>query len=218
MKTDSQNYVVLLHGMGRDKRVMDTMEKSLLVRGYDVYNGDYQSTAFSIDVLADYVWEHIRENCPDPSKKLNFVGHSMGAIIIRLMIAKYQPENVGRVVMLGPPNQGSRLVNFLKRFDFYKRWYGPAGQELGYDSKVIGELPPSDYEFGVIAGDRSIDWLFSWFLLPGKNDGKLTVDETKLAGMRDHIILHATHTFMPSNAKVIQQTAHFLQHGYFLRK
>jgi len=217
MKLNSNEYVVLLHGIGRDKHVMYSMEKYLLARGYDVYNNDYQSTLFPIHILVDRVWEHVKKNCPDDMAKINFVGHSLGAIIIRLMVAKYKPSNIGRVVMLGPPNQGSQLVSFLKRFNYYKKCYGPAGQELGNDSEIIKRLPPDQYEFGVIAGDRSIDWLFSWFLLSGKNDGKLMVDETKLEGMRDHIILHATHTFMPSNSKVIQQTAYFLQNGHFLR-
>ena len=75
-----------------------------------------------------------------------------------------------------------------------------------------------DYDLGIIAGDRSIDLLFSWFVLTGKNDGKLAVEETKLPGMKDHIVLHATHTFMPSNPKVIKQATNFLQFAEFLRK
>lgn len=219
MESVSNNsYVVLLHGIGRTKRVMNGMDRYLSARGYHVYNDAYQSTSFSIATLTERIWERVQQNCLDETKQLNFVGHSMGAIIIRLMLAKYQPQNIGRVVMLGPPNQGSRLVDFLKRFDFYKRWYGPAGQEMSKNSQVYQRLPAIDYEVGIVAGDRSLDWLFSWFILSGKNDGKLMVDETKLDGMKDHIVLHATHTFMPSNSSVIQQTAHFLQHGCFLRR
>ena len=213
----SNNYVVLLHGIGRTAQIMNKMGSYLGKQGYEVYNDNYQSTIFSINELANAIWERIQIHCLDSTKKLHFVGHSMGAIIIRLMIARFQPKNIGRVVMLAPPNQGSYLVGFLKQFRFYKRWYGPAGQELAKQSKLLINLPTIDYEVGIIAGDRSIDWLFSWFMLSGKNDGKLMVDETKLVGMKDHIILHATHTFMPSNSTVIEQTAYFLGHGEFKR-
>ena len=215
----ANDYVVLLHGISRTKQIMTKMEQHLLTQGYDVYNDSYLSTSFSIEKLAERIWQRIETRCSDTSKKIHFVGHSMGGLIVRCMIAQYQPENLGRVVMLGPPNQGSRLVDLLKRFNFYHRNYGPSGQQLGTEGGgTLSHLPPIDYDLGIIAGDRTIDWLFSWFVLSGKNDGKITVEETKLEGMKDHIVLHATHTYMPSNPSVMHQTTHFLQKGAFLRE
>ena len=213
------DYVVLLHGISRTQRVMRNMAQYLEDKGYAVYNDHYKSTSFVIETLVDHIYERVKLNCPDSQKTIHFVGHSMGAIIIRCLIAKYRPQPLGRVVMLAPPNHGSHLVDFMKRFSFYRRLYGPAGQQLGTDNAgVINRLPPIDYDVGIIAGDRSIDLLFSWFILSGKNDGKITVEETKLDGMQDHIVLPATHTFMPSNSKVIKQTAHFLKDGRFFRE
>ncbi len=216
-KNPCDDYVVLLHGIARTNRIMRKMEGYLTQQGYNVYNDDYRSRSNSIELLADQIHERIRENCHDESKPLHFVAHSLGAIITRLILAKFRPKQLGRVVLLGPPNNGSQLVDFAKRFKFFDRVYGPAGQQLGTKDELIRQLPAPDYDVGVIAGDRSVDLLFSWFLLSGANDGKLTVEETKLAGMKDHIILHATHTFMPSNANVLKQVVYFLENGKFFR-
>ena len=204
--TKAGDYVVLLHGIGQTHRIMRKMGKHLSRQGYS-------------ESLADRIHDRILQNCPDENRTIHFVGHSLGAIIIRLLIARHRPKRLGRVVMLAPPNQGSRLVDFLKRFPIFKWFYGPVGQALGTDEhSIVRRLPPVDYEVGIVAGDRSIDLLFSWFILSGKNDGKLTVEETKLDGMKDHIVLHATHPFMPSNPNVIKQTIYFLEHGKFFRE
>src|SRR3990167_4269644 len=212
LPTSSQasDYVILLHGLGRTHRVMKKMVKILEAEGYEVYNHGYPSTTHPIDRLAKDLWNSIQWQCCDDQRKIHFVGHSLGAILARFIIAEYQPKNLGRVVMLGPPNQGSYLAKVLKNYRFYQRLLGPVGQQLGSDiNSMLHRLPQINYETGVIAGDRSIDWWFSWFVLSGKNDGKITVEETKIAGMKDHITLHATHTFMTRNSEVIQQTRHF---------
>jgi pimeloyl-ACP methyl ester carboxylesterase len=211
-------YVVLLHGIARGKGAMAKMEKALEQEGYIVLNIDYPSRKKPIeDLVADI--RHVIEAARIPaSKKLDFVGHSMGGLIIRAYIYKYKPENLGRVVMLGTPNQGSEVADFLADNFLYKRYYGPAGQQLITDQnrfeKIFGAI---DYDLGVIAGDWSLDPISSLLIIPGKNDGKVAVARTKIKGMKDHIILHATHTFMPSNPGVIRQTAHFLKQGKFLQ-
>lgn len=217
--THLNQYVVLLHGIGRTKQAMEKMDRYLAAQGYITYNDDYPSKTGSIENLTDQIVARIQVNCPDKDKPIHFVGHSMGCLIIRLLIAKYRPSHLGRVVMLAPPNQGSYLVDCLKKYKFFQEGFGPAGVELSTGNEgIIHRLPPIDYEVGIIAGDRSVDLLFSWFILQGKNDGKVTVEETKLAGMQDHIVLHATHPFMPSNRQVQKQTAYFLQNGRFFRE
>lgn len=216
-KNKAGDYVVLLHGLGRTHHAMNRMHKYLTLQGYEVYNNGYPSTIYAIDQLAKNLWFDIQMHCQDKQRKIHFVGHSLGAILIRFIIAEYSPQNLGRVVMLGPPNRGSYLVDRLKNYRFYKNLFGPAGQQLGTDiMAILHVLPDVNYEAGIIAGDRSIDKWFSWFVLTGQNDGKIMVDETKLTGI-DHIVLHATHTFMAQNKKVIYQTHHFLQKGRFLR-
>ncbi len=211
------DYVVLLHGIFRTKRSMSSLEKFLSAKGYHVLNVDYPSTKKPIEGLADVVGEALAVNKIDPSKKLHFVGYSLGGLIVRAYINKYRPENIGRVVLLGAPNKGSEIADFFLNISLYKFFYGPAGLQLGTDQSKFGNLYGAvDYELGIIAGDRSIDPVLS-LLIPGKNDGKVSVESTRLPGMKDHIVLHATHTFMPRNKIVKQQTAHFIETGAFLR-
>ena len=212
------DYVVLLHGIGRTKDSMEKMGESLTEKGYVVINIDYASRDKKIEDLVVDVREEIVGHHIPAVQKINLVGHSMGGLIIRAYIHKYKPENLGRVVMLGTPNQGSEVADLLSDTGMFKAFYGPAGQELVTDQtafkKIFGTI---HYDLGIIAGDRSIDPLSS-LVIPGDDDGKVAVKRTKIKGMKDHIVVHATHTFMPSNETVMEQTEYFLEHGKFLRE
>ena len=139
----------------------------------------------------------------------------MGGLVIRALLNKYRPKNLGRVVMLGTPNQGSEVADFFKNNPIYKGFFGPAGQQLTTDQANIKDLLGTvDYELGIIAGDRSIDPISSTILV-GKDDGKVSVKRSKINGMTDHVVIHTTHTFMMKNKNVIKQTDYFITHGKF---
>lgn len=210
--------VVLLHGIGRSKSSMESMEEDLSRKGYEVINIDYASREKTIENLVADIRKEIKSRRVTTGK-IHFVGHSMGGLIIRAYIHKYRPKDLGRVVMLGTPNGGSEVADLLKDNLLYIHYYGPAGQQLVTDQNGFKEIfGRVNYELGVIAGDRSIDPVSSLLIITGDDDGKVPVANTKIKGMKDHIVVHATHTFMPSNAEVIQQTEHFLEHGKFLRE
>ena len=119
--------------------------------------------------------------------------------------------------MLAPPNQGSEVVDKLGGWFLFKWLNGPAGGELGTGTNSVpNRLGPVDYPVGVIAGDRSINWINS-LLIPGRDDGKVSIERTKLAGMSDHIVIHTAHPFIMKNRKVIRQTIQFLRTGEFDR-
>ena len=118
--------------------------------------------------------------------------------------------------MIAPPNQGSEIVDKLGWLFLFKWINGPAGNELGTDkNSTPNKLGPANFSVGIIAGDRSINWINSLFLIPGHDDGKVSVERTKLAGMGDHIVIHATHPFIMQNRKAIRQTIQFLRTGAF---
>ena len=119
--------------------------------------------------------------------------------------------------MLGPPNQGSEIVDALGSWKVFGLLNGPAGRQLGTDadSRPL-QLGPARFEVGIIAGDRSINWINSC-IIPGPDDGKVSVERTRLAGMKDHLVVHATHPFLMRNREALRQTAHFLRHGSFSR-
>jgi hypothetical protein len=141
----------------------------------------------------------------------------MGGILVRAWLSRHRPSNLGRVVMLAPPNAGSEVADKLRDRGFYRWLNGPAGQELGTDpDSVPNTLGPVDFPVGVIAGDRSINWINS-MMLPGPDDGKVTVERTRVDGMADHLVIHVTHPFIMKKAEVIEQTLAFLEQGRFDR-
>lgn len=206
--------VVLLHGIARSSSHMEDLEDFLEAKGYTVFNLDYASTSHDLTILTAMVAAEIREEV-DPSRPLHFVGYSMGGIVTRAILNKYRPDNLGRVVQLASPNGGSEIADLLRENWFYEQIYGPAGQQLVTESAGLEELLGSvDYELGVIAGNFSIDPVSS-SIIPGEDDGKVSVESTRVEGMRDHIVVSASHTFFPQNNQVHDQTLHFLRTGFF---
>ncbi|GHM58930.1 MAG: hypothetical protein sL5_10220 [Candidatus Mesenet longicola] len=149
--------------------------------------------------------------------KVHFVGYSMGGLLIRAYFKKYKPDKLGRVVMIGTPNHGSEVADFLKNFMLYKKLYGPAGQQLITNQDGFKEIfANTDFELGIIAGNKSIDPISSK-LINKPNDGKVSVDSTKLEGAKDHIVLPCNHTFFPSNKQMFKQVLSFLKFGKFIQ-
>ncbi len=208
--------VILLHGLGRSDRSMKKLERALTAQGYEVKNVDYASTRHGIEKLAVDAISPVLTDCA-PGSRINFVTHSLGGILVRQYLRHHQIENLGRVVMLGPPNKGSEVVDRLRDFPGFRFIHGEAGLELGTGAtSVPNRLGGADFDLGIIAGTRSINWLLS-LMISGVDDGKVSVENTKVDGMSDHLEMEVTHTFMMQNKKVIEQVVHFLQSGKFER-
>ncbi len=195
---------------------MDKIALALAGAGFKVRNVDYPSRSAPIQKLADdAIGKAIADCDSDDAKRIDFVTHSLGGILVRSYVARHSIPNLGRVVMLAPPNRGSQVVDKLGRWSLFKWINGVAGNELGTDSNSLpNRLGPAHYPVGIIAGDRSINWINS-LLIPGPNDGKVSTESAKLAGMSDYLILHATHPFIMRNREAIRQTIHFLRTGSF---
>lgn len=208
--------VVLLHGLCRTSRSMEPMRRGLEQAGYRVRNIDYDSRAGKVETISDRVIGAVMEECRrDGARKIHFVAHSLGGILVRSYFSRHDASLVGRVVMLGPPNQGSEIVDRLGSWRLFLLINGPAGCQLGTKEGAIpGQLGAPNFEAGVIAGNRSINWINS-VLIPGPDDGKVSVERTRLDGMTDHLVVRAAHPWLMRKREVIEQTIYFLRHGSF---
>ena len=212
--SDASDCVILIHGLSRTENSFSKMERALSDSGYVVINNSYPSSKHKIETLAeDFISNSILE-C-SPSEKIHFVTHSLGGILVRQYLSSNSVDNLGRIVMLAPPNKGSEITDNLKDNFLYKMINGPAGGQLGTDStSVPNKLGPAGFELGVIAGTKSINPILS-SMLPNPNDGKVSVESTKLEGMTDHIEISVSHTFILRDDDVIDQVTHFLKNGEF---
>lgn len=211
--------VVLLHGLARSSASMNKLENALQNKGFITCNIDYPSTKYPVEILAR---EHILPKIVDCIGSLDvpicFVTHSMGGIVVRYLAEHALVPHIGRVVMLSPPNKGSEVVDRLGKTWLFKFINGPAGQQLGTDRESLPlQLEPASFEVGIITGSRSINLILS-LMIKGKDDGKVSIENAKLQGMKDFMVLPSSHPFIMKNKTAIDQTIFFLNHGVFQKK
>lgn len=195
------DYVVLLHGLGRSSFSMQSLGVQLSQEGYKVVNINYSSKKTVEDLVNTEIKNIILNKCTDENKKINFVTHSMGGIIVRYLLQDDDIKNVGRIVMLAPPNQGSDLASKFSSNKIIRYLLGPALAELvNIEDGFINTLIPLDNEIGIIAG---------------KYDKKVSLVESQLPEMKDFIIVPKTHTWIMHSEQVINLVINFLLKGNF---
>ena len=207
--------VVVLHGLGRTKLSMSLLAHRLEDAGFEVRNLGYPSRTGSASKLAAVVGEGIAACRRDGHRPVHFVTHSLGGILVRAYFQRDVLPDIGRVVMLAPPNHGSEIVDCERDAGWFRWLVGAAGLELGTGpASLPGRLAPLQLDIGVIAGTVSSD---PWFspILPGADDGKVSVASTRLAEMRDFLTLPVGHTFIVYSRDVADQTVAFLRDGAF---
>ena len=210
----AKDCVVLLHGLARTDASMAKLERTLAQNSYKPVNIGYPSRKYTIEELANTVLPPAIAECQD-SISVNFVGHSMGGILVRQYLSEHEIRDLKHVVMLAPPNQGSELVDKLSTVPGFKALNGPAGLQMGTgEMSVPKKLGPVDYSVGVIAGTDTINLILSR-MLPRPNDGKVSVESTKVDGMADHITVPVSHPYIMKDNGVIEQVLYFLKNGKF---
>lgn len=236
--------VVLLHGLALSTASMNKIREALERDGRLVCPVDYPSRDYPIDTLVTRFVAPAIHACVAKTKAeahdgtnaeerdttadtLDFVTHSMGGILVRALSARpgaLAPHAIGRVVMIAPPNRGSEVVDSMAGSWWFggllDAWGGPAGHELGTDSSSmpnhLARSGPPAFTFGVIAGTKSFDPLFSEWI-KGRDDGKVSVENTKLAGMKDFIEIPASHTVILWKDETVRQVRAFLRDERFER-
>ncbi|MGZ0708074.1 esterase/lipase family protein [Coraliomargarita sp. W4R53] len=210
----AQEHVILLHGLARTASSMQKMELALTNAGYQVHNLSYDSRHLTIEEQATEVAQQIKTTATSAAR-VHIVTHSLGGILVRQIQATTPLPNLGRVVMLSPPNQGSEVVDIIGHWWLFQKINGPAGQQLGTRSDgFIKQLPAIDFECGILTGDRSINWINS-LMIPGKDDGKVSVTSAQSKGTAAYKVMHVTHPYIMKKKAVIQEVLHFLKTGTF---
>ena len=210
--------VVLLHGLGRTHFSMRKLANAAEAAGYFAVNVDYASRAKPIEALAEDAVPPALQRCREAgAAPVHFVTHSMGGIVVRYYLEQHKVPALGRVVMLSPPNQGSEAADSLRDDRTYRWLNGPAGQQLGTGPDgIAARLGPVHYPVGIITGNQH-SFFDAWLSrrIPGENDGKVSVERAKVAGMRDFLVVGAAHSFIMNDSVAIAQALHFLSRGSF---
>ncbi len=217
LPTLASECVILLHGLARTASSMNKMEARFLQENFTVANIDYPSRKHTIDKLATLAIEQGLEICKAQSASaIHFVTHSLGGILVRYYLSKYTIDNLGRTVMLAPPNSGSEIIDNIGRMPGFKLINGPASLQLGTGTQSVPRsLGPANFEAGIIAGTCSIN-LFLSLLIPGKDDGKVSLASAHLENEKDFLSLSVAHPFIMKNKKVIDNAVHFVKFGKFI--
>ncbi len=214
-RTDRQETVVLLHGLSRTERSMRRLGVALSRGGYDVINLRYPAGRRPIEELSSDLDARLAAMRRTPYRRVHFVTHSFGGILLRYYLKERPLPSLGRVVMLSPPNGGSELADRLRGIPLIGKAAGPNRPRLGTDPAGLpARLGPVDFDLGVITGDRSVNPLFS-LLIPGPDDGFVAVERAKIRGMTDFLVVPRTHAFIMRSKRVIEQTLKFLRDGSF---
>ncbi len=212
----SQDCVVLIHGVNRSWRAMRPMARALQYGGFNTVNVDYPSRSGTVDKIAPMAVGNGLAQCRAMgAQTIHFVTHSIGGILVRFEQERAPIPELGRVVMLAPPNQGSEIVDKTRFLPGAGLVGGKALLQLGTrDEDVPAQLGAVDYEVGVIAGTGTINpWMSA--MLPNPDDGKVSVERTRVDGMADFLIVEDNHRFIVEDELVIRNTLHFLSTGAF---
>lgn len=213
--TESRDMVALIHGIAESKLVFAPFMMYLRKNGFDVLNIDYPWQETTIDRLTAEIHRSLSKGNAFAAPKLHFVTHSMGGLILRSWLTRHRPENLGRTVMLAPPHRGSEFADMLSDHWLYKAFYGPAGQELTTAARSAWGDHPVDFELGVIAGDNAVVKAINNAVMGGPNDGVVSVESTKIDGMKDHIVMDTVHVAIVADPRVWKQATRFIREGAF---
>lgn len=212
-----QDGVLILHGILRTPLSMGAFERFFKKRGFCVLNLPYPSRHHDLSALVDIIHAPIQKFRETFDGKLHCVGYSMGGLLMRAYLNRYGIRGLGRVVLIGTPNGGSEVADYLQNRLLYQWVFGPAGQNLITDQTGFQHLfAPLKAEVGIIAGNQSSP-PFGFTMAGRDNDGKVTVDSTHLREEKDHLTLPTSHMGLLFHPKVRAQTLAFIRNGTFDR-
>ena len=210
--------VVILHGLGRTRESMKSLALAAEKEGWQTIRFGYASTRAG---MADHaaalrsVIDHLSD-----VKEFYFVGHSLGNMVVRRYLGSLEEpdKRFMRMVMLAPPNQGSQMANVLKRNMVFRSVAGKSGQELSAQwQETQGKLATPGFPFAIIAGgQQKTGSFFSNAFIQGRDDLIVGVEETKLPGAADFLVVNSIHTTIMNQEQVHECTLRFFREGHLV--
>lgn len=176
--------------------------------GFDAKNVGYYSVLESTDAAVAKLLKLLSAR-----PGTHVVAHSLGGLLALRAMAQLPPQQCGRLVCLGTPLAGSLAADGMGQSKAVQRMIGQHLQLLLDGAQAL----PSGLEVGEIAGDRELGLGRIMAHLPSPNDGTVSVGETYIDGLTDHIIIHASHGGMMFSSEAVRQSVHFLRNGCFVR-
>lgn len=222
MRAVTGDVIIVLHGLMRSRNSMARMAEFLRENSEaTVYNFEYASTRFKV---ADHAASLARVvQALGEARQVSFVGHSLGNLVVRHYLhTRYEAEDagadvgpaIGRLVMLGAPNLGTELAARFARNPVLIGLWGYSGNELAREwDQLQPRLATPRTEFGVIAGETVGNPFLS-----SEGDFVVKVEETRLVGAADFLVVRAVHSLLMNVPAVQAATLKFLSDGYFASK
>ncbi|MGY0578442.1 MAG: alpha/beta fold hydrolase [Paraglaciecola chathamensis] len=212
--------VVLAHGLGRSGWAMWRLAQRLEDAQYKVCRLDYATFGVSVAEALAETRKQI-DDCTAQAPKVHFVRHSLGGLVIRAYLQNNQQNlkkaRMGQVVLIGTPNKGSELADYLSDSWLMNAAGGITRALVTGDNSLGNKLDALDVnsglKLGVIAGTKPLALTSARF--NGPNDGLVSVASARLSNMSDFIAIEVSHSQLRYNAEVAEQTVRFLQTAHF---
>jgi len=210
MTQPENGHVVLVHGLWMNGLAMLPLARRIERCGFRVTRHGYRSVSRGLRDNA----RALAVSCANNSGRVNLVGHSLGGLVVMAMLQEHPEIAVHRVVLIGSPYADSASAHGLGRFAWSR---GVLGHTIQDWLRQPRPPVPKGVELGVIAGDVSFGLGRLFVSLQAPNDGVVMLDETRVPGAADSIVLHISHSAMLVAPAVAQAACAFLKNGRFER-
>lgn len=212
----SEEVIFLVHGYNKSNSDMKFLKKNLEEMGYKISSNTLPILFSSLEKCTQILKKRVDEelNLNKEYKKIHFIGHSMGGIIIRKFLENNRVNNLGRCILIATPNKGMKLADFAeKKVRWFGRIFKPIYDAVSYRMKINRPVNIPEPEIGVIAGNKNN--LILGRLLSENSDGRVEVEETKFEGMKEFMVLNYGHKEIHHKSETVIFADNFLQNGKF---
>ena len=219
VRDHAQERVILLRGLNRSARSLRRLKAALVAAGFGADTWSYPSRRDSIQDLVGRFRQFLQAS--GEQRTVHIVTHLLGGLLARGALVAPVPVRVGRIVMIAPPNQGVVLGDLVLKIPGLVLAYGKPLHDLSGSNGYLRTLPTPDAEIGVIAGTRPFrlfaptSYVSTLRRRRVVHDGAVALDQARLPGMRDFIILARSHSFICDDGHVGYAVVNFLREGSF---